>query len=456
MAGTFDGGVHPYDAKLSTKTCAIDQMPLPAEVVLPVSQHIGAPAKVIVEKDQTVSKGQVVAEAGGFVSVPIHASISGTVKAIEPRFTPLGRKSLSVVIESDGEDRWAESCNTKRDYSSFSPEDMLNLIRDAGIVGLGGAAFPTHVKLSPPSNKPIDTVILNGVECEPYATCDHRLMIERPGDIVEGLKIIMEILDCKKGYIGIEGNKPDAIKVMCDAVKGINGINVAKLKVKYPQGGEKQLIYALTKRKVPAGGLPMDVGCLVQNVGTSAAIYEALASGKPLVERVVAITGKGVIKPANVLARIGDSFASLIEFAGGYTEKAAKLIMGGPMMGISQFTDNIPVIKGTSCILVMEENEIDTGEQLPCILCARCVDVCPMNLIPTTIAQSVEFEHWDKAKAYGISDCIECGCCTYICPAKRKLLEYIKFGKAKLAKLQAKEQAQKKLAEDKSETTKPV
>ena len=315
---------------------------------------------------------------------------------------------------------------------------------------MGGATFPTHVKLSPPSNKPIDTVILNGVECEPYATCDHRLMLERPDDIVEGLRIIMEILNCKKGYIGIESNKPDAIKVMCDAVKGINGINVAKLKVKYPQGGEKQLIYALTKRKVPAGGLPMDVGCLVQNVGTSAAIYEALASGRPLIERVVTITGKGVVKPANLLARIGDSFANLIEFAGGYTEKATKLIMGGPMMGISQFTDNIPVIKGASCILVMEEVEIDTGEQLPCISCARCVDVCPMNLMPTTIAQFVEYGHWDEAKAYGIIDCIECGCCTYICPAKRKLLEYLKFGKAKLAQIQAKEKAQKKLAEEKS------
>jgi len=456
MNGTFDGGVHPDDAKSLSKTCTIGEMSPPLDVVLPVSQHIGAPAKVIVEKGQAVSKGQVVAEAGGFVSVPIHASISGTVKAIEPRFTPLGKKFLSVVIESDNEDRWAEGCNAKRDISSISSEDKLNLIRDAGIVGLGGATFPTHVKLSPPSNKPIDTVILNGVECEPYATCDHRLMLERPGDIVEGLKIIMEILNCKKGYIGIEGNKPDAIKVMCEAVKGINGVNVAKLKVKYPQGGEKQLIYALTKRKVPAGGLPMDVGCLVQNVGTSAAIYEALAFTKPLVERVVTITGNGVVKPTNVLARIGDSFANLIEFAGGYTEKAAKLIMGGPMMGISQFTDNIPVVKGTSCILVMEEDEIDTGEQLPCISCARCVDVCPVNLMPTTIAQFVEFENWDEAEAYGIADCIECGCCTYICPAKRKLLEYIKFGKAKLAQLRAGEQAQKKSAADKSEATEPV
>ncbi len=447
MAGTFNGGVHPDDAKSLSKTCTIDQKPLPSEVVLPVSQHIGAPARIIVEKDQTVSKGQVVAEAGGFVSVPVHASISGTVKAVEPRNTPVGKRILSVIIEGDGEDRWAEGLNTKRDILSLKPEDKLNIIRDTGIVGLGGAAFPTHVKLSPPGDKPIDTVIINGVECEPYSTCDHRLMLERPGDIVEGLKIIMEILNCKRGYIGIESNKPDAIKVMQDAVVDSNGISVEKLKVKYPQGGEKQLIYAITKRKVPAGGLPMDVGCVVQNVGTAAAIYDAVALGKPLIERVVTITGKGIVKPANVLARMGDSFASLIEYAGGYSEKAAKLIMGGPMMGISQFTDDVPVIKGVSCLLVMEEDEVDTGEQLPCISCARCVDVCPMRLMPSTLGTLVEYEHWDDLKDYAILDCIECGACSYICPVKRKLVEYIKFGKAKLAELNAKENAEKSTAE---------
>ena len=406
MAGTFNGGVHPDDAKSLSKTCTIDQKPLPSEVVLPVSQHIGAPARVIVEKDQTVSKGQLVAEAGGFVSVPVHASISGTVKAVEPRNTPAGKRILSVIIEGDGEDRWAEGLNTKRDILSLRPEDKLNIIRDAGIVGLGGAAFPTHVKLSPPGDKSIDTIIINGVECEPYSTCDHRLMLERPGDIVEGLKIIMEILNCKRGYIGIESNKPDAIKVMQDAVVDSDGISVEKLKVKYPQGGEKQLIYAITKRKVPAGGLPMDVGCVVQNVGTAAAIYDAVALGKPLIERVVTITGKGVVKPANVLARMGDSFAGLIEYTGGYSEKAAKLIMGGPMMGISQFTDDVPVIKGASCLLVMEEDEVDTGEQLPCISCARCVDVCPMRIMPSTLGTLVEYEHWDDLKDYAILDCI--------------------------------------------------
>ncbi|MFC1650110.1 electron transport complex subunit RsxC [Candidatus Latescibacterota bacterium] len=451
MAGTFIGGVHPDDSKSLSNTCEIVKMPVPSVVVLPVSQHIGAPAKVIVEKGQTVSKGEIVAEAGGFVSAPVHATVSGTVTAVEPRNTSSGRKISCVVIESDGEERWADGLNSKQDISSISVKDKLDLIRSAGIVGMGGAAFPTHVKLSPPEDKPIDIVILNGVECEPYSTCDDRLMIERPGDIVEGLKILMEILDCTKGYIGIENNKPEAIKAMQEAVKGVDGISVEKLKVKYPQGGEKQLIYSITKRKVPAGGLPMDIGCVVQNVGTSAAVYEAVSLKIPLLDRAVTVTGNGVVKPVNVLARIGDSVENLIEQAGGYSENAAKLIMGGPMMGPSQFTDDIPVVKGSSCVLVMNEDETDTGTELPCISCARCVDVCPMRLMPSTIGTLVEYEHWDELKDYGIFDCIECGSCSYICPVKRRLVEYIKFGKATLAAISAKEKAEKSAQEEKTE-----
>ncbi|MFC1541512.1 electron transport complex subunit RsxC [Candidatus Latescibacterota bacterium] len=449
MAGTFFGGVHPDDSKSISNTCEITKMPVPSVVVLPISQHIGAPAKIIVEKDQTVSKGEIVAEAGGFVSAPVHATVSGTVTAIEPRITSFGRKIPCVVIESDGEDRWADGINAKQDISSINTKDKLDLIRNAGIVGMGGAAFPSHVKLSPPDDKPIDTVILNGVECEPYSTCDDRLMIERPGDIVEGLKIIMEILNCKRGYIGIENNKPLAIKAMQNAVKDVDGITVEKLIVKYPQGGEKQLIYAITKRKVPAGGLPMDVGCVVQNVGTSGAIFEAVSLKKPLVERIVTVTGKGVTKPVNVLARLGDSVSSLIEFAGGYFENAGKLIMGGPMMGIAQFSDEVPVMKGSSCILVMNEDEADTGKQLPCISCARCVDVCPMRLMPSTLGTLVEYEHWDELGDYGIFDCIECGSCSYICPVKRKLVEYIKFGKATLTAISAKEKAEESVSGEK-------
>ena len=452
MAGTFIGGVHPDDSKSLSNTCEITEMPVPAVVVLPLSQHIGAPANVVVETGQQVKIGDVVAEAGGFVSAPVHATVSGTVTAIEPRNTPSGKKLPCVGIESDGEDTWADGLNVKQDISALNKKEKLEHIRNAGIVGLGGAAFPTHVKLSPPVEKPIDVLILNGVECEPYSTCDDRSMIERPDNIVEGLKIIMEILDCKKGYIGIESNKPDAIKSMQNAVKGVDGISVEKLKVKYPQGGEKQLIYAITKRKVPAGGLPMDVGCVVQNVGTAIAVHEAVAYKKPLIDRIVTVTGHGVTKPVNVRARIGDSVVNLIEKAGGYTENAAKLIMGGPMMGPSQFTDDIPVVKGSSCVLVMTEDEANTGEQQPCISCARCVDVCPMRLMPSTLGTLVEYERWDDVKAYGILDCIECGSCSYICPMKRKLVEYIKFGKAMLAAIRAKEKAEQSASEEKPAT----
>ena len=443
MANTFKGGVHPDDAKSLSSSSAIVDQPIPSTVVIPVRQHIGAPAKVVVEKGQAVKKGQVVAEAGGFVSVPMHASISGTVKEIEPLLSPAGMKVMSVVIEGDGSDQWAEGLNKGRDISAMTPDEMRDAVRAAGLVGLGGAAFPTHVKLSPPKDKPIDVLILNGVECEPFSTCDHRLMLEHPGDIIEGLKILMTILGCSTAYIGIERNKPDAVKVMRNAVKELKNVRVTDIRVKYPQGGEKQLIYAVTKRKVPAGGLPMDVGCVVQNVGTAAAVYHAVALRKPLIERVVTVTGSGVKKPVNVRARIGNRIDALIEQAGGYTDSAAKLIMGGPMMGVSLFTDEVPVVKGTSCILVMDEREISAGEEKPCISCAMCVDVCPMHLIPTTLASLVEHQRWDEVKAYHALDCIECGCCTYICPTKRRLVENIKFGKAKLTELRAKEQVGK-------------
>ena len=454
MAGTFQGGVHPHDGKSLSCNCAITTAPVPEEVVIPVAQHIGAPAKVVVEKGQEVRKGQVIAEAGGFVSAPVHASTSGTVTAIEERYTPLGRKAVCVVIKADGQDTWVDGCNVERDPSPLGADELKNIIRNAGIVGMGGATFPTHVKLSPPSEKPIDVVILNGVECEPYATCDHRLMLEQPAAIVDGLKLIMQALGAKDGYIGIELNKPDAIKVMREAVKGEKNIKVAELKVKYPQGGEKQLIYAVTKRKVPAGGLPMDVGCVVQNVGTAAAVHDAVVKNIPLIERIVTITGNGINKPANVLARLGDSFANLIEIAGGYTEKAAKLIMGGPMMGFAQFTDDVPVIKGTSCLLVFDEDSADLGEPGPCISCARCVDVCPMGLMPTTISNLVQFDRLDEAKSYGILDCMECGSCSFVCPSKRRMVEYIKFGKSRLAAMRAAEQARQRAAEQASKEAK--
>ena len=444
MAKTFRGGVHPDDAKSLTENKQVEAIPLPSEIVVPVRQHIGAPSTVCVEKGQHVAKGDIIAQAGGFVSVPQHASLSGTVKAVEQRRSPLGQFVECVIIESDGEDKWADGLNTERDTDSMSPQDMLEAVKTAGIVGLGGAAFPTHVKLSPPKDKPIDTIILNGVECEPFATCDHRLMLERSGDIVSGLLYIMSILGCTNAVIGIENNKADAIKTMKDAVKGVNGISVTGLKVKYPQGGEKQLIYAVTGRKVPAGGLPMDVGCVVQNVGTAAAVYDAIKYNRPLIERNVTITGDGVQAPYNSLARLGTLFSHLIDRAEGYTVDAAKLIMGGPMMGIAQSTDDVPVVKGTSCLLVLAGEKALTDDERTCISCGRCVDVCPMSLVPSVIASFVEHKHWDSVAEYRAVDCIECGSCTYICPSKRRLVEYIKYGKSTLARMKAQKQQEQK------------
>jgi electron transport complex protein RnfC len=342
---------------------------------------------------------------------------------------PLGFDLPSVIIENDGNDTWVESISSPVDVSNLSADEVRERIRNAGIAGMGGAAFPTHVKLSPPPDKPIEYVFLNGVECEPYLTADHRLMLEKPEQILEGLKIITRLLDVKTAVIGIEKNKPDAIRLMKEMTDSSKSFSVLPLAVKYPQGAEKQLIYAATGREVPAGGLPMDVGCLVHNVGTALAIYEAVSSGKPLIERVVTVTGPGVGTPKNVMARIGTPFSDLIEFCDGYSDSAAKVVNGGPMMGISQITDAVPVIKGTSGILVLDEKTAALKQEEPCISCARCVDVCPMKLLPNRIASLVEYGRPEDAYAWGAMDCIECGTCSYVCPSKRNLVHYIKLGK---------------------------
>jgi electron transport complex protein RnfC len=315
-------------------------------------------------------------------------------------------------------------------YMDLPIEKMKNRIQTAGIAGMGGAAFPTHVKLSPPPEKHIEIVFLNGVECEPYLTSDHRLMLEHTEDILNGLRILMKILNVKKAIIGIEKNKPDAIRLFQKKISARKNISVLPLSVKYPQGAEKQLIYAATGREVPSGGLPMDVGCLVQNVGTALAVYHAVSSQRPLIERVVTVTGNGIQNPNNLRVRIGTPFRSLIDYCGGYTPSAAKLINGGPLMGISQYTDEVPVIKGTSGILVLDQKKARLKIERPCIACARCVDVCPMNLLPSHIAAAVEFNRIKDANKLGLLDCIECGTCSFICPAKRNLVHYIKLGKA--------------------------
>ena len=427
---SFRGGAHPPEEKQWTEHKAIQDLPLPEKVIIPLLQHIGAPCEPIVQKGDIVKTGQPLGKTTKFVSVPSHASISGTVTAIEPRLHPLGTKLLSIVIENNHEDTWVETVKPIPDFMDFSIEEIKKRIQEAGIAGMGGAAFPTHVKLSPPPEKPIKIVFLNGVECEPYLTADHRLMLEKPDEILSGLQIIMKILDVSRAVIGIEKNKPDAIQLIKNKTASKTGITVLPLKVKYPQGAEKQLIKAGTGLEVPSGGLPMDVGCLVHNVGTALAIHEAVSSKKPLIERVVTVTGPGIREPKNLRVRIGTPFRHLIDFCGGYTESAAKLVNGGPMMGISQITDEVPVIKGTSGILVLEEKIANLKPENPCISCARCVDLCPMKLLPSKIANLVEYRRIDEAFDLGLLDCIECGTCSFICPAKRNLIHYIKLGKS--------------------------
>ncbi|MBC7187430.1 MAG: electron transport complex subunit RsxC [Calditrichaeota bacterium] len=433
---TFSGGVHPPQCKI-TAHLPIEEVPPPPQVVIPLQQHLGAPAEPLCQVGDAVKIGDKIGEAKGFVSVPCHASISGTVKAVEPRLHPLGGRVLSVVIENDGKGEVSSSVAPDPDYMDCSPDELRARVREAGLAGMGGAAFPTHVKLSPPPTKPIDTLIINGAECEPYLTSDHRLMLEQPREILAGVQVIQKILGCKRVVIAIEDNKPDALATMRKTVSELgNRYEVISFRAKYPQGAEKQLIKAATGREVPRGGLPMDVGCLVHNVGTAKAIYEAVALRKPLVERVVTVTGPGVRTPKNLRVPLGTSFAHLFAHCGGLTEDAGKIIMGGPMMGIAQFSDEVPVIKGTSGIVVLSQRESRVAEPQVCIGCARCVDACPMKLVPTHIQTLVRHERFAAAKDYGLLDCIECGCCAFVCPAKIPFVHLMKYGKLKVYQLE--------------------
>ncbi len=432
--GTFSGGVHPADNKYLTAQKPAIPAAIPKRAVIPLSQHIGAPTKPLVVIGQEVKKGEKIAETTGFVSAPVHASISGKVVALGAFPHSLGINIPAVVIESDGKDEWISGLKENADYNVLSPDELKKIVQEAGIVGMGGATFPTHVKLAPPKEKPIDVLILNGAECEPFLTSDHRLMLERPKQIIEGLKILMRILGVTKGYIGIEDNKPDAIETMARAAAESPEVKVWPLKVKYPQGAEKMLIKAISGRTVPAGGLPMDIGVVVQNVGTAEAIYNAVRYGRPLIERYVTVTGRGVKDPKNFLARIGTPFSQLIDEAGGMTEEAAKVIAGGPMMGMSQYTLEVPVIKGTSGITVLPKSEVNTKSYGPCIRCGRCIDACPMKLQPSIIGLYIEKGHYEDAKLYNLMDCFECGSCSFGCPANRPMVQWVKKAKKELAK----------------------
>lgn len=429
MLKTFKGGIHPPYNKEMTKQKPVEKAKLPAKVVIPLSQHVGAPCEPIVKVGDMVKVGQKIGEAKAFVSAPVHSSVSGKVVAVEPRLHASGAYVMSVVIESDGLDEIYEGVKPPKPLEELSPDEIKNLIREAGIVGMGGAGFPTQVKLSPPADKKIDTVIVNGAECEPYLTADHRLMVERPEDVVLGLRAIMKATGVSKAYIGIEDNKPDALEAMKAAVKGLSGIEVVPLATKYPQGGEKQLINAITGREVPSGGLPMDVGVIVDNAGTCAAIANVLKTGMPLVERITTVTGSGVKEPKNLLVRIGTPVGELIEQCGGFAGEPGKVIMGGPMMGLSQSSLEVPVMKGTSGVLVLQKSEVKAVESMPCIRCARCVDACPIRLLPTHIAKLAERGRWADAERYHALDCIECGCCAYVCPAHIPLTQLIRLAK---------------------------
>ncbi len=426
------GGIHPAEEKQYTEQLKIEDAPLPKRVVIPLQQHIGAPCGALVKAKDEVLVGQKIGEAKGFVSAPVHASISGTVSAVSSMPHPIGREVLSVVIDSDGEDRWVEGIEETEDYLTLDRDQLKARILEAGIVGMGGATFPTHVKLSPPGEKPIDTVIINGVECEPFLTADHRLMLEHAEEILGGLKILMKVLDVQKGAIGIELNKPDAIEKMTAITDSEKDIDVYPLKVKYPQGAEKQLIKAIVGKEVPSGGLPMDVGVVVQNVGTTAAVYKAIRFGIPLIERITTVTGPGINVPKNIRVRIGTSFSEVIEFCGGIKGKAGKVISGGPMMGIAQYSLDVPIIKGSSGILIFRDQDLRLTDSNPCIRCGRCLEACPMQINPSLLGVFVEADEMDELEINHVLDCIECGSCAFICPANRPLVHLLRYGKAEV------------------------
>ena len=437
MLKTFSiGGIHPAENKLSANS-AIQALPIPQMVSIPISQHIGAPATPVVKKNDKVKVGQLIAKSSGFVSANIHSSVSGTVFKVDDIMDASGFRRTSIIIKVEG-DEWLEHIDRSEELHkeiSASKEEIIRRIGDAGIVGLGGATFPAHVKLSVPPGKTAEVLIINAVECEPYLTSDHRIMLEKGDEVLVGIQILMKALEVNKAIIGIENNKPDAIAHLSKLAANYKGIEICPLKTQYPQGGEKQLISATIKREVPSGALPIEVGAVVQNVGTAFAVYEAIQKNKPLIERVATITGKSLKNPSNWMFRIGTPVKDIIEAAGGMPEDTGKIVGGGPMMGKALSSVDVPLTKGSSGLLLLPREETARKATKACIRCGKCVSVCPMGLEPYLLMVCADQKNYERLEKDAVMDCIECGSCSYTCPAHRPLLDYIRLGKGKVGQI---------------------
>ena len=438
---SFRGGVHPPEEKKLTDGLSFEIMPPPKQVIIPLSQHLGKQAKPIVKKGSAVSEGTLIAEADGYISSPVYSSVTGTVASLNREPNAGGFSKDAIVINTNEHE--VKLCFNSLEPDKVNPEEIRDRVKLAGIVGQGGAAFPTYVKLTPPKDLKIEMVILNGCECEPYLTRDLRFMLERPDAVIGGLKLIMKALSVTEGWIGIEDNKPEALKLLKKITEKEKNISVIALKTKYPQGAEKMLIKAVTKREVPPGRLPLDVGVVIQNTGTAVAVYDAVVKGEPLLTAAVTVSGKGIKNPKNLIVPVGTSIKDVLDYCGGVTENAVKIIVGGPMMGVAQYDLSAPVMKATSGIVVLTNDEFDIIEETACLKCGKCVEACPLNLMPTRLARYVQIGKYEEAENIGISVCMECGTCAFTCPANIPLVQWLRLGKQKAVQIQRERSLQK-------------